>query len=270
MPSTRYSFGMPMVRPFTPRETAASKSGTGRSAQVVSRASAPAIEPSRIAQSRTVRAIGPAWSRDEAKATVPQRETAPVGRLDPDRAGEGGRLADGAAGIGGGGAEAEPRGHRRGGAARRAAGHERRVGSPAPPGRDHVAVGAGLVRRAHGELVEIELAEHDGAVAPQIGRDRRLVVRLEGLQDLGSRRGGHAVGAEQVLDPERDALRAAAPRRRRSSGRTTSAISRARSGRLQQVGVQGARLRHRVEMRLRQLAGREAASPSGRRAPRPG
>ena len=66
-----------MVRPFTPRETAASKSGTGRSAQVVSRGSGPAIEPSSTAQSRTVRAIGPAWSREEAKATIPQREQRP-------------------------------------------------------------------------------------------------------------------------------------------------------------------------------------------------
>jgi hypothetical protein len=32
---------------------------------------------SMIAQSRTSRAIGPAWSRLEAKATMPQREQRP-------------------------------------------------------------------------------------------------------------------------------------------------------------------------------------------------
>jgi hypothetical protein len=32
---------------------------------------------SMIAQSRTSRAIGPAWSSEEAKATMPQREQRP-------------------------------------------------------------------------------------------------------------------------------------------------------------------------------------------------
>ena len=40
-------------------------------------ASTLAIDFSRIAASRTSRAIGPAWSSDEAKATVPQREQRP-------------------------------------------------------------------------------------------------------------------------------------------------------------------------------------------------
>ncbi len=35
------------------------------------------MERSRIAASRTVRANGPAWSSDEAKATMPQREQRP-------------------------------------------------------------------------------------------------------------------------------------------------------------------------------------------------
>ncbi len=39
--------------------------------------SKPAMFSSRIAQSRTSRAIGPAWSSDEAKATTPQREQRP-------------------------------------------------------------------------------------------------------------------------------------------------------------------------------------------------
>ena len=73
MPSSRYSFGTPMRRPFTERPQAAAKSGTGTSALVLSFGSKPAMERSRIAQSSTVRATGPAWSREEAKATTPQR-----------------------------------------------------------------------------------------------------------------------------------------------------------------------------------------------------
>ncbi|MNY62760.1 hypothetical protein D3C86_1996350 [compost metagenome] len=77
MPSMRYSLGTPMVRPFTPRSTAAAKSGTGKSTLVESLGSNPDIDVIRIAASSTVRAIGPAWSSEEAKATVPQREQRP-------------------------------------------------------------------------------------------------------------------------------------------------------------------------------------------------
>ena len=35
------------------------------------------MTPSMMAASRTVRVIGPAWSSDEAKATMPQREQRP-------------------------------------------------------------------------------------------------------------------------------------------------------------------------------------------------
>ncbi len=66
-----------MRRPRTPRAQAARKSGTGRSALVLSLGSNPAMEPSRIAQSSTVRATGPAWSSEEANATTPQREQRP-------------------------------------------------------------------------------------------------------------------------------------------------------------------------------------------------
>ena len=47
------------------------------SAEVVSFGSTEAIDFSRIAASRTLRAIGPAWSSEEAKATMPQREQRP-------------------------------------------------------------------------------------------------------------------------------------------------------------------------------------------------
>ena len=58
--------------------SAASKSGTAMSARrSKSFGSCPAIALSMIAASRTVFAIGPAWSSDEAKATIPQREQRP-------------------------------------------------------------------------------------------------------------------------------------------------------------------------------------------------
>jgi hypothetical protein len=51
--------------------------GTGRSSEVESFGSNPLITSSMMAQSRTVRAIGPAWSSELAKATMPQREQRP-------------------------------------------------------------------------------------------------------------------------------------------------------------------------------------------------
>jgi hypothetical protein len=77
VPSSRYSFGMPTRTPLRSPVSAASKSGTGASSDVESFGSKPDMDFSRIAQSRTSRAIGPAWSSDEAKATMPQREQRP-------------------------------------------------------------------------------------------------------------------------------------------------------------------------------------------------
>jgi hypothetical protein len=73
----RYSRGMPMRRPRMSPVSAAAKSGTATSAEVESFGSWPAIARSMSAASRTLRVIGPAWSSDEAKATVPQREQRP-------------------------------------------------------------------------------------------------------------------------------------------------------------------------------------------------
>lgn len=73
MPSTRYSFGTPTFLPFRSADNAASQLGTSSFSEVASLASKPAIASSMIAQSRTSRAIGPAWSSEEAKAIVPQR-----------------------------------------------------------------------------------------------------------------------------------------------------------------------------------------------------
>ena len=98
------------------------------------------------------------------------------------------------------------RGHRRRRAAGRAARHQRRVRAARAPRVDHRAVIGGLVGRAHGELVHVELAEHDRAVGPEIGGHGRLVDRLEAVEDVARRLGVDALGAEQVLDAERHAF----------------------------------------------------------------
>ena len=64
---------LPRISPVS----AASKSGTGTSAEVESIGSTEAIACSMIAASRTVRVIGPAWSSELANAIVPQRLTRP-------------------------------------------------------------------------------------------------------------------------------------------------------------------------------------------------
>src|ERR1051326_6424197 len=73
----------------------------------------------------------------------------------------------------------------------------------APPevlGRSVIAGGG---RRAHGELVHVGLAEHDGASLPQLGGDRRFIGRNEAVEDVRAGGGQHALGAEEVLYAER-------------------------------------------------------------------
>ena len=77
MSSSRYSRGTPIFSPLTGRPSARAKSGVSTSSEVESFGSWPAIEVSRIAASSTVLAIGPAWSSEEAKATMPKREQRP-------------------------------------------------------------------------------------------------------------------------------------------------------------------------------------------------
>ena len=182
---------------------------------------------------------------------------APVGRLDADGAGEGRRLADRAAGVGGRGAEAQVGRHRRRRAARRAARHQRDVGALAPPGIDHRPEAARLVRRAHGELVAVELAQHHRARIPQVLRHGRLVGRRELVEDVGAGRGAHALGAVQVLDAERQAFER--PRLALGEPRVAGLGLRQRDlRRRQHVGVE--RLvagLDGIEERLRQLGGGE-------------
>src|SRR5690606_9007772 len=93
-----------------------------------------------------------------------------------------------------------------GGATRGAARHQVAVAVVGAPRVDHRAVVGGLVGRAHGELVHVEFAEHHGAVVPQVGGDRRLVGRLEAVEDVAASLGVDALGGEQVLHADRHAF----------------------------------------------------------------
>ena len=122
---------------------------------------------------------------------------APVGRLHPDHPAERRRLPDRAAGIGPGRARAQRCRHRRRRAARRSARHVR--GRPGVARRLDRAV---LRRRAHRELVHVQLAERDGAGRLQARRHRRLVRGNEPAQDLRGAGGLDPAHAEDVLDPD--------------------------------------------------------------------
>ncbi|MNQ64607.1 hypothetical protein D3C85_790370 [compost metagenome] len=117
-----------------------------------------------------------------------------VSGLDAGEVGEGGRLADRAAGVGAGGGGHQARGHGCGGAAGGAAGYVLEA-----PGVLHRAVMAGFVGGAHGELVHVQLAEADGAGGLEAGDHGGVVGRLEAAEDLRTTAGQHAFGAEQVL-----------------------------------------------------------------------
>ena len=74
------------------------------------------------------------------------------------------------------------------------------------PGRRDRPVIGGLVRRAHGELVHIELAEHHRAVAPQIRGDGQFVPWLEALENVAARLGVDPFRRVKVLHANRQPL----------------------------------------------------------------
>src|SRR4029079_7144457 len=88
---------------------------------------------------------------------APPRAAA-VGWLDPENAGDARALPDRAARVGPRHARSDSRSNRRGGSTRRPAGSQSRIAAVGRlPWADDRAIGAGLVRRAHGELVHVEL-----------------------------------------------------------------------------------------------------------------
>ena len=125
---------------------------------------------------------------------------AAVGGLDAGDAAQRRRLADRAAGIGRRGSRCQARGDRGRRAARGAAGHARRV-----PGIAHRPEVAGLVGRAHRELVHVGLAEHHGAGLAQPLDHGGVVGRDEVRQHARAAGGPLAAGTEDVLVRDRHA-----------------------------------------------------------------
>src|SRR4029453_7023241 len=117
-----------------------------------------------------------------------------------------------------------------------------------------------FVRRAHGKLVVVELAQHHRAVAPEIGADGRLVARQKIVEDARARRGAHVLGGEHVLDAEREALeRARVARFKARIGRRRHGACPLRS--LQHIGIERACLLYGGEMRVGELGGGELPPP---------
>lgn len=123
-----------------------------------------------------------------------------VGWLDPGEVGQRRRLADRAASIGAGGGRQQARGDCRGGTAGGAARH-----AVEAPGVLHRAVVAGLVRRAHGEFIHVQLAEGNGAGGGELLDHGGVVGRDEVVEHLRTAAGAYALGAEQVLVGDRRA-----------------------------------------------------------------
>ena len=123
----------------------------------------------------------------------------PVGRLQPDDPAERRRLADRAARVGADRAGCEAAGDDRRRAARGAARDPAAV-----PGVEDRPVGGVLVRGAHRELVHVGLAEHPGACRVEPAHRGRRVRRPVALEDLRAGRGRRPLGAEDVLDRDRD------------------------------------------------------------------
>ena len=99
------------------------------------------------------------------------------------------------------------------------------------PGVQDRAVAGVLVRGAHRELVHVRLAEHARAGLAQLADGGRRVGRAVALEDPRAGRGRDALGAEDVLDRDRDAAERASPSRRRPVPRSACAAPRRSTGR---------------------------------------
>ena len=228
MPSTKYSCGRPTRSPLTPPlerrrivghrpvDRWSSRAGRGRR-----------WRPSRMGAVGHVarhrpdlverRGVG-----DHAVAGDPA-----VGRLEADDAAVRRRLADRAAGVGAERAEAL--------AARPPPPPSRPTSRP---GRASCPTGCGsppkrrvLGRRAHRELVQLVLpTQHRAGLAQRAG-DGGVVGRDEVLEDARAGGGAHALGADDVLDRDRDAVeRPQRLARRAAADRPPRACSSASSG----------------------------------------
>ena len=233
----------------------------------------PAITPSRIAASRTVRASGPTWSRDQESGIAAGPAHAPVGGLEPHDAAAGGGQPDRAAGVGAERAVDEPGGHGRARSARRPAG-----AVAGPPGRLDVAVVGVVAEGPERQLREVQPAERDRARRLQAG-DGRCV--LLGAEVLGERRAagrGPAAPDEEILVGEGHAVErpagCAPPSPRPRGSAPSGARPRRRGGGRRGAGARATRSARGTPPWPRPGRSRERGSwrraPRGSRQPRAG
>ncbi len=136
-----------------------------------------------------------ARERNHAKA-----RNAPVAGLEARDSTKRRGLAHRSAGVGTGRRRCQPGGDRSRRAARAATRHRLLV-----PGIANGAVVGRLVRRTHGKLVHIRLAEYDRTGLVELLDHRRIVRRDEVGKDLGATGGQQAIGAENVFVRDRNA-----------------------------------------------------------------
>ena len=172
----------------------------GRLSEVESAGSWPPMTSKSRAASATVVANGTDLVEGAGEGHQPVARHGAVGRLHPHHPAQGGGLADRPPGVGAEGQGDEAGGHGGGRASRRAPRHP--AGVVGVAGR---AEGRGLGRRAHGELVHVGLAHHHRAGPPQAGHHRGVVGGTPSLQDPRGAGGGHAPGAQVVLQGHRHA-----------------------------------------------------------------
>ena len=123
---------------------------------------------------------------------------------------------------------------------RRAAGHARAV-----PRVQRRPVGGVLGRGAHRELVLVGLAQQRRAGGGQARDRRRRVRRAVALEDLRAGLARDALGAEQVLDADRDAAERRRRRRRRASSSSAHPGEGVERRRRRALAVEVARARRR-------------------------
>jgi hypothetical protein len=187
--------------------------------------------------------------RHEAVARDPA-----VGRLGPDGAGDGCRLADRAAGVGADGQRRLEEATTAARATAGAAGDALEV--PRVVAR---AVGAVLGRGAHGELVHVRLAEDGHAGRAQARRPRSRRTAAPSPEDLGAAGRRQAAGGQDVLDGDRAPPPARAATRPRPRAVDLVGLGEGAVRVDVQVGVHGAvDGRGAVEVRLGHLARRHA------------
>ena len=257
-----------MRRPFTPRRAGRLEIRHRASALVESFGSCPAIERSRIAQSsrcaRTARP-GPATTRTPPRPSgCNARRSASSRRCRRTRPAGGSSRRYRCRSR-----QRQPRRDRRRRSAGRAARHQHRRSRPAgaatdsPPARRPRSCSTSPSRtRPCWPCPETR------RLAQQIGGDGALVGRHEGPEDAAAGRGAHALGAEQILDRQRNAGRAARLPARQRRIRRIGLRQRALGGD-GDVGVQPRVQRlDRVRDAPPSAPGGELLARAARRAPR--